>query len=79
MVEPYKKGLVTEWKIKKFNLDDFYIRFFRIAERRITEGKPGAGILAFISNFSYLEDPSFVVMRKRFASQLMIGLMHQRR
>jgi hypothetical protein len=69
LVEPYKKGLVTEWKIKKFNLDDFYIRFFRIAERRITEGKPGAGILAFISNFSYLEDPSFVVMRKRFASE----------
>ena len=69
LVEPYKKGLVTEWKIKKFNLDDLYIRFFRIAERRITEGKPGAGVVAFISNFSYIEDASFVVMRQRFISE----------
>jgi hypothetical protein len=67
LVEPYKEGLVKEWKIKKFNLDDLYIRFFRLAERRITENpKPGRGILCFISNFSYLSDPSFVVMRQRF-------------
>ena len=69
LVEPYKKGLVTEWKIKKFNLDDLYVRFFRIAERRITEGEPGAGIVAFISNFSYIEDPSLVVVRKRFVNE----------
>lgn len=53
------------WGIRKFNLDDFYVRFFRVAERRIAE-KTGRGIVCFISNFSYLGDPSFVVMRERF-------------
>ena len=60
LVEPYKAGLVKDWGIKKFNLDDLYVRFFRIAERRIAE-KTGEGIVSFISNFSYLGDPSFVV------------------
>ncbi len=69
LVEPYKRGLVSEWGIKKFNLDDLYVRFFRIAERRITEGKPSTGIVAFISNFSYIEDASFVLMRQRFMTE----------
>ncbi len=74
LVEPYKEGLnkpVSEggWGIKKFNLDDLYVRFFRLAERRIVEGEPGIGIVSFISNFSYLGDPSFVVMRKRFLEE----------
>src|ERR1035437_9031607 len=56
LVEPYKAGLVKEWGIKKFNLDDLYVRFFRLAERRIAE-KTGKGIVCFISNFSYLGDP----------------------
>jgi hypothetical protein len=68
LVEPYKKGLVKEWGIKKFNLDDLYVRFFRLAERRIAE-KTGKGIVCFISNFSYLGDPSFVVMRHRFLKE----------
>lgn len=68
LVEPYKAGLVKEWGIKKFNLDDLYVRFFRIAERRIAE-KTGKGIVCFISNFSYLGDPSFVVMRQRFLQE----------
>ena len=41
------------------------MRFFRIAERKIAE-RTGQGIVCFISNFSYLSDPSFVVMRQRF-------------
>lgn len=68
LVEPYKEGLISEWGIKKFNLDDLYVRFFRLAERRIAE-KSGKGIVCFISNFSYLSDPSFVVMRKRFLAE----------
>jgi len=68
LVEPYKAGLVKEWGIKKFNLDDLYVRFFRLAERRIAE-KTGKGIVCFISNFSYLGDPSFVVMRQRFLKE----------
>lgn len=68
LVEPYKEGLVKEWGIKKFNLDDLYVRFFRLAERRIAE-QTGRGVVSYISNFSYLGDPSFVVMRHRFFSE----------
>ena len=68
LVEPYKVGLNTEWGIKKFNLDDLYIRFFRLAERRIAE-MTGKGVVCYISNFSYLGDPSFVVMRHRFLGE----------
>jgi hypothetical protein len=56
------------WGIKKFNLDDPYVRFFRLAERRIAE-HTGRGIVCFITNFSYLGDPSFAVMRERFLSE----------
>jgi len=68
LVEPYKVGLISEWGIKKFNLDDLYIRFFRLAEKRIAE-YGGRGIVSFISNFSYLGDPSFVVARRRFLDE----------
>jgi len=68
LVEPYKEGLVKEWGIKKFNMDELYVRFFRLAERRIAE-KTGKGIVCFISNFSYLSEPSFVVMRQRFLTE----------
>ncbi|MDD8025323.1 MAG: N-6 DNA methylase [Acidobacteriota bacterium] len=63
LVEPYKKGLVSEWGIKKFNLDDLYVRFFRLAEKRIAE-RGGRGVVSFISNHSWVSDPSFVVLRR---------------
>lgn len=70
LVEPYKQGLISQWKIKKFNLDELYVRFFRLAERRIAERPiPGKGVVAFISSFSYLSDPSFVVMRKKLLDE----------
>ncbi len=50
--------------IKKFNLDELYVRFFRIAERCIAEMN-GAGVVCYISNFSYLAEPSFMLMRER--------------
>jgi hypothetical protein len=58
--------LIDHWGIKKFNLDDLYIRFFRLAEHCITERQPAKGVVCYISNFSYLSDPSYVVMRERF-------------
>jgi SAM-dependent methyltransferase len=67
-IAPYKEGLVKEWRIKKFNLDDLYVKFFRLAEHRIAE-MSGRGVICYISNFSYLDDPSFVVMRKRFTEE----------
>ncbi len=68
LVEPYKAGLVKKWKIKKFNLDDLYVRFFRLAERRIAANRNG-GVVCYISNASYLNDPSFVVMRERLLNE----------
>ena len=65
VIAPYKEGLREKWGIKKFNLDDLYVRFFRLAERRIAEiGK--RGVVCYISNFSYLNDPSYTVVRERF-------------
>jgi len=67
-VAPYKEGLIKKWGIKKFNLDDPYVRFFRMAEHRIVE-QTGQGVVCLISNFSYLSDPSFVVMREHFLKE----------
>ena len=51
---PESKGLI-----------DLYVRFFRMAERRIAE-KTGQGIICFISNYSWLDGLSFAGMRERF-------------
>lgn len=64
LVTPYKRGLRERWKVRKFNLDDLYVRFFRIAERRIAD-VTGRGIVCFITNSSYLSYRSFTVMRER--------------
>lgn len=45
-------------------LNDLYVRFFRMAERRIAE-KTGRGIVSFISNYSWLDGLSFTGMRER--------------
>lgn len=62
LVDPYKDGLISRWGIKKFNLDELYVRFLRVAERRIA--KSGRGIVCYVSSYSYLSDPSFVVARE---------------
>ena len=46
-------------------LNDPYVRFFRMAERRIT-GKTGRGVVCFISNSSWLDGLSFTGMRERY-------------
>ena len=46
-------------------LNDLYVRFFRMAERRIAE-KTGQGIVCFISNYSWLDGLSFAGMRERY-------------
>jgi len=52
------------WGIKKFNLDELYVRFFRIAERCIAEMN-GTGVVSFISNNSWVSEPSFVILRQQ--------------
>ena len=46
-------------------LNDLYVRFFRMAERRIAE-KTGEGVVCFISNYSWLESLSCPGMRERY-------------
>ena len=46
-------------------LNDLYVRFFRMAERRISE-MSGEGIVCFISNYSWLDGRSHPGMRERF-------------
>ena len=46
-------------------LNDLYIRFFRMAERRIAK-TTGRGVVCFISNYSWLDGLSFTGMRERY-------------
>ena len=46
-------------------LNDLYVRFFRMAERRIAE-KTGRGVVCFISNYSWLDGLSFTGMRESY-------------
>ena len=46
-------------------LNDLYVRFFRMAERRIAE-KTGRGVVCLISNSSWLDGLSFTGMRERY-------------
>ncbi len=46
-------------------LNELYVRFFRMAERRIVE-RTHKGIICFISNYSWLDGLSFTGMRERY-------------
>ena len=46
-------------------LNDLYVRFYRMAERRIVE-MSGYGIVCFISNYSWLDGLSFTGMRESY-------------
>ena len=52
-------------KPKGQGLNDLYVRFFRMAERRIAK-KAGQGVICFISNYSWLDGLSFTGMREHF-------------
>jgi len=57
LIKPYKEGLDE----KKINLDDDYIKFIRLAESMIERN--GQGIVAMITNNSYLDGIAHRVMR----------------
>jgi type I restriction-modification system DNA methylase subunit len=46
-------------------LNDLYVRFYRMAERRIAE-RSGVGVVCFISNYSWLDGLSFTGMREHY-------------
>ena len=67
-----ERGLSTAYRTTKQvrkpegqGLNDLYVRFFRMAERRIAE-KTGRGVVCFISNYSWLDGLSFTGMRERY-------------
>ena len=63
MAQEGESLLYTKWGIRKQLLDDLYIRFFRLAEKRIGE-KAEYGIVSYISNASYLTGRSHPLMRE---------------
>ena len=46
-------------------LNNPYVRFFRVAERRITQ-ETGQGVVCFISDYAWLDRASFTGMREHF-------------
>ena len=64
LFEAYRQTHKVQLRGSK-GLIDLYIRFFRMAERRIAE-KTGRGIVCFISNYSWLDGLSFAGMRERY-------------
>jgi hypothetical protein len=69
---PEERSLSTAYRaVKKVEppqgkgLNEVYVRFFRMAERRIAE-KTGAGVISFISNYSWLDGLSYTGMRERY-------------
>ena len=64
LFEAYRRTREVQLRESK-GLIDLYIRFFRMAERRIAE-KTGRGIVCFISNYSWLDGFSFAGMRERY-------------
>jgi SAM-dependent methyltransferase len=69
---PEERALTNEYrKVKKVvppqgqGLNELYVRFFRMAERRIAE-KTGEGVISFISNYGWLDSLSCPGMRERY-------------
>ena len=46
--------------------NDLYVRFFRMAERRITAGTEGRGIVSYISNYRWMDGLSTPGMRESY-------------
>ncbi len=62
LVNSYRENLREEWGIKRHGINDSYVKFFRIAERQISNREQG--VVAYISNHSWTIGRSYVVMRK---------------
>jgi hypothetical protein len=61
--EAYRNAVPNLPKPQGHGLNELYVRFFRIAERRITQNRGHRGIFSFISNYSWLDGLSHTTMR----------------
>jgi hypothetical protein len=68
LVEPYRTTKDAP-KPQGQGLNDLYVRFFRVAERCITERGVKHGIVCYISNYSWLDGLSHTGMRERFLEE----------
>ncbi|MBC7852700.1 MAG: N-6 DNA methylase [Pirellulaceae bacterium] len=81
IVEPYRTTK-TAPKPQGQGLNDLYVRFWRIAERCITERNAQHGIVCYISNYSWLDGLSHTGLRERFLEefdQIWIDNLHGNR
>ena len=65
LVAPYAEGREA-FGAGGQGLADLYVRFFRLAERKIA-ADTGRGVVCLITNFSWLDGQSHPVMRRRLA------------
>jgi hypothetical protein len=68
LVEPYRTTKAAP-KPQGQGLNDLYVRFFRLAERCITERHAQHGIVCYISNYSWLDGLSHTGFRERFLEE----------
>ena len=71
LTEGYRKPLPGQEAVRLpegQGLNDLYIRFFRMAERKIAEWSP-EGLVCFISNYSWLDGLSHPLMRQAYLQQ----------
>jgi len=68
IVEPYRTTKQAP-KPQGQGLNDLYVRFWRIAERCITERHAQHGIVCYISNYSWLDRLSHTGLRERFLEE----------
>jgi predicted helicase len=64
LLEPYKKEPGGQIRLQERNpkwLNDLYVKFMRLAEYMIEEN--GEGVVGFITNHGYLDNPTFRGMR----------------
>ena len=64
LTKPYKDLLKELTDVRKSNLDELYVRFFRIAEMQIEKAK--RGVVSYITSNSWLSKKSFTGMRAHF-------------
>ncbi len=81
MIQEGESALYTRFGISKQLLDDLYIRFYRLAEKRIGE-KADYGVVSLISNSSFLTGRSHPLMRESLLTnfhEIWIDNMHGNR
>jgi hypothetical protein len=65
LAKPWIEPLWPVWRVRKHRLGDLYVRFWRIALRKISE-LTGRGVVCFITNRKWLNGRSFPAMREDF-------------